>query len=144
MKSTWVGARSGLESGLGVLGSRRRRAGAAVGRRGVGLGYLLADGLCLDCGIGFRDALEAFDREKFVVGGDDDGLDAAVEVEKGLFREWLAGGQILQWGDARECVAPANQEVAAADVPEILAGVVKSPLRCGRARGLTGVPKGQL
>ena len=44
-----------------------------------------------------------------------------------MLGEWVAGGEVGEWGEAGEGVADAEEEVAVAEVPEILRVVVQVP-----------------
>jgi len=92
---------------------------------------LLGDGHGLDCRGRGRELLDGLDREQVVAGRDEDGLDAAVVAEKRLLGEGPAGSEIFERGEDGEGVAVAEEKVAVAEAPEILAEVMEPPLGVG-------------
>ncbi len=74
-------------------------------------------------------ALDGLDGEEVAVRGDDDGGDAALLGGKeGVLGEGLALGEVGEWGEGGEVVADAEEEVAVAEVPEVLGVVVEVPV----------------
>ena len=97
--------------------------GVAVRRWGrVGVGWTGFEWHGSGFGLGGT-MLEGFDEEHLGVGGELDGDDPAGEGEEGILGEGLG----LKGGEGGEGVADAEQEVAAAEVPEVAGVVVEAP-----------------
>ena len=77
-------------------------------------------------------AFDCLDGEQVGVGRENDRGDAAIDGDKKwAFGEGFSGGQVGHGSEGGEGVADAQQEVAVAEGPEVLAVVVHAPRGAG-------------
>ena len=78
-------------------------------------------------------AFDGLHGEEIIIGGDDDDSDAAiVGGEKRVLCKRLAGRQVGEWSEGGKSVADAEEEVAVAEAPKVLAVVVGAPGSAGQ------------